>query len=80
MAGQQRALPAGNSDVPTTAAGGGGGPKVPSVAGRKYIGDVKSLMGLGKSLTESIDLLHSRNPHDADAIREAFDHFAERIA
>jgi HK97 family phage portal protein len=81
------ALPPGQSDshdggeqVSTTAAGGGSGPAVPSVAGRKYIGDIKSLMGLGKSLPEAIGLLHSRNPHDADAIREAHHHFAERIA
>jgi HK97 family phage portal protein len=79
MAGQQPALPTGHSDVATTERGGGSGP-VPSVAGRKYIGDVKSLMGRGKSLTEATDLLHSRNPHDADAIREAHDYFAERIA
>lgn len=72
------ALPIGQSDrhddgpqVPTTAAGGGSGPEAPSVPARKYIGDIRSLMGRGKSLAESVDLLHHRNPLDANAIREA---------
>jgi hypothetical protein len=77
MAGQQPALPAGNS-VPTTERGGGSG--VPSVAGRKYVGDVKSLMGRGQSLDDAAQLLFERNPHDSAAIREAYEYFVERTA
>lgn len=77
------ALPQGDADsspndVPTTAAGGGGG--VSTVAGRKYIGDIKALMGRGKSLNESVEHLHSRNPNDAAAIGEAYEYFIGKLA
>lgn len=78
------ALPQGNSDsdnvndTPTTAAGGGGG--VSTVAGRKYIGDLKSLMGRGDSLDDAAELLFSRNPQDAEAIREAYQYFVGKLA
>lgn len=80
------ALPGGQSDsndgaqTSTTAAGGGSGPKVPSVAGRKYVGDIKSLTGRGQSLDDAAQLLFERNPQDSAAIREAYEHFVERTA
>jgi HK97 family phage portal protein len=77
--GQQPALPPGHS-VSTTERGGGGGPAVPSIAGRKYVDDVKSLLGRGHTFDEAVELLHSRNPFDADAISEARDYFVGRIA
>lgn len=74
------ALPQGQSDshddnaVSTTAAGGGTGPA------KKYVDSLFSIMGRGKSLDESVDYLHSRNPNDASAIREAKEYFVGRTA
>lgn len=81
----QAALPPGKSDdggdkpkVSTTGQGGGSG--VPSVAGRKYIGDIRALTGRGKSLKDAIDHVLERNPDDVEPIREAFEYFMERTA
>ena len=57
--------------VSTTGAGGGAGP-----AAKKYVLDIKSLMGRGKSLAESVRLLLERNPDDIVAIHAAYQFYA----
>jgi HK97 family phage portal protein len=77
----QAALPAGRSDDPKTpTTGSGGGSGVASINSRKYIGDISSLMGRGKSLDDATTLLFERNPSDSTAIREAYEHFIGRTA
>jgi HK97 family phage portal protein len=58
--------------VSTTAEGGGAGPS----AAKKYALDIKSLMGRGKSLAESVRLLLERNPDDIVAIHAAYQFYA----
>lgn len=77
----QPALPAGHSSEPKTPTTGlGGGSGVASLNSRKYVGDIRSLMGRGKSLDDAAELLFERNPNDSTAIREAYEHFTGRTA
>ena len=80
-AGHPLALPPGQNDTPgapTTAAGGGATPA--SISGRKYISDIRALMGRGKSLSEAVEHALARNPGDVAPIREAYEYFMERTA
>lgn len=80
------ALPTGQSgqqsddDPKVSTTGTGGGSGVPSVAGRKYIGDIRSLTGRGKSVDDAAQLLFERNPSDSAAIREAYEYFIGKLA
>lgn len=61
-----------DNSVSTTGAGGGAGPD----NARKYFLDIKSLLGRGKSLAESVRLLLERNPDDVMAIHAAYQFYA----
>lgn len=46
----------------------------PSDVVRKYVGDIKSLMGRGRSIGEAVDHIRERHPEDAEYIRSAFEY------